>query len=62
MENIVKGTRYDVGNDHRDYWYRSDNNQHYCHINRYQKALKETETSKKQPRPTKLLAAFLIYQ
>lgn len=42
MENIVKGTRYDDGNDGRNRWYCSDNHQYYCHPDQYHTILQGT--------------------
>lgn len=58
MENKVKGTRYDDGNNHRNCWYCSDNHQYYCHADQYQTVLCETETSEKQPPLPKVVGCF----
>ena len=42
MENKVKGTRYDVGNNSRYCWYCSDNCQYHCHSDQYYTDRNET--------------------
>lgn len=42
MENKVKGTRYDVGNNSRYCWYCSDDYQYRCHGDQYLTDRKET--------------------
>ena len=42
MENKVKGTKYDVGNNGRYCWYHSDGYQYYHHDDKYHSEHKET--------------------
>ena len=58
MENKVKGTRYDVGNDCQYCWYCSVNDKYHCHSNQYHTDCKDTQTSKKQPPLAKVEVAF----
>lgn len=42
MENKVKGTGYDVGNNYQYCWYCCDDDQYHCHNDQYHTDHKET--------------------
>lgn len=58
MENKVKGTRYDIRNNSRYYWYCSDDYQYHRYNDQYHTDRQETKKSKKQPPLAKVEVAF----
>lgn len=58
MENEVKGTKYDVGNNGGNCKYYCDSNQYHCHFNQYYTDYQSKKTSKKQPLRPKLGCFF----